>query len=324
MTQPPLVSIIVPVFNGGRFLRECLDSALSQDHAALELVVLDNARTDDTGAIAARYARNDSRVRVLRNDTTLKPIDNWNRAMALMSDQARYCRVLHADDLLYAGSISRMVALAESDPAIGIVGSLRQRGPNVECGGLPIGQQIFDGSYVARLFLRRQVFALAPTSGLLRADLVRARNPFYPPHLLHADIAAWLDILDRAKFGFVHEILSFSRVHEDSITATVAERRQTLMREWLVLLRDYGPRYFFGLELAELERAHLARCHRLLLRGLLGGRGRAFLAFHLDGLRQAGRTPRPRDYAAAAIAELRSALRQPEKLISYWHRPRLP
>ncbi len=324
MTQPPLVSIIVPVFNGGRFLRECLDSALAQNHAALELVVLDNASTDDTRAIAEHYASSDSRVRVFRNETTLKPIDNWNRAMALMSDQARYCRVLHADDALYAGSISRMVALAESDPAIGIVGSLRRRGTNVECGGLPTGQQIFDGDHVARLFLRRQVFALAPTSGLLRADLVRTRNPFYPPHLLHADLAAWLDILDQTKFGFVHEILSFSRVHEDSITATVAERRQTLMREWLVLLRDYGPRYFSALELAELEREHLARCHRLLLRGLISGRGREFLAFHLDGLRQAGRTPTLRDYAGAAFAELRAALRQPEKLVSYWHRPRLP
>lgn len=323
MVQPPLVSIIVPVFNGGRFLRECLDSALSQSHAALELVILDNASTDDTAAIARHYACNDGRVRVLRNETTLAPIDNWNRAIALMSDRARYCRVLHADDALYAGSLSRMVALAESDPAIGIVGSLRRRGTGVECGGLPADQQVFDGGHVARLFLRRQVFALAPTSGLLRADLVRARNPFYPNHLLHADLAAWLDVLDQVKFGFVHEILSFSRVHEGSITATVAERRQTLMREWLVLLRDYGPRYFSSLELAELEREHLARCHRLLLRGLFGGSGREFLAFHLDGLRLAGRRPSLRDYAAAAFAELGAVLRQPGKLVSYRHRPRL-
>lgn len=318
-----LISIVVPVFNGGRFLRECLDSALTQSHAALEVVVLDNASTDDTPLIAAQAAANDCRVRVFRNQTTLKPIDNWNRAMTLMCGKARYCRVLHADDTLYPGSLARLVALADSDPEIGIVGSLRQRGDIIECEGLPTDREVFDGAAVARQFLRREVFALAPTSGLLRADLVRARQPFYPPHLLHADLAAWLDILDEVKFGFVHEILAFSRVHEDSITATLAERKQTLMREWLVLLRDYGPRYLAPTELARLERDHLARCHRLLVRGLARGNGRDFLDFHLEGLRQAGRMPRPLDYARAAVAELGEALRQPQKLFKYWHQPRL-
>jgi glycosyltransferase involved in cell wall biosynthesis len=323
MSQQPLVSIVVPVFNGGRFLRECLDSALTQSHAALELVVLDNASTDDTGDIAEHTARNDPRVRVFRNKSTLKPIENWNRAMTLMSDEARYCRVLHADDVLYPNSIAALVAVAETDPAIGIVGSLRQRGDHIECEGLPTDRQVFDGAEMARRFLRREIFALAPTSALLRADLIRARQPFYPPHLLHADLAAWLDILDEVKFGFVHEILAFSRVHEDSITATVAERKQTLMREWLVLLRDYGPCYFAPAELARLERDHLAQCHRLLVRGLATGSGRDFLQFHLEGLRQADRAPRALDYARAALTELREALRQPQKLIKYWHQPRL-
>jgi glycosyltransferase involved in cell wall biosynthesis len=323
MSDAALVSIVVPVFNGGRYLRECLASALTQDHAAVEIVVLDNASTDDTREIVEHYARNDPRVRLFRNEVTLRPIDNWNRAMVLMSEQARYCRVLHADDTLYPASISTLVELAESDAQIGIVGSLRLRGRRIECAGLPGDRQVFDGGDVARLFLRREVFALAPTSGLLRADLVRARQPFYPPHLLHADLAAWLDILHQVKFGFVHEILAFSRVHEESITATLAERKQTLMREWLPLLRDYGPRYFSAAELAELEQDHLTRCHRLLLRSLANGSGREFIDFHLEGLRQAGRPPTAFDYARAVATELREALRRPQKLIKYWHQPRL-
>lgn len=323
MPQSPLVSIVVPVYNGGRFLRQCLDSALTQNHAAIEVVVLDNASTDDTAAIAMNYAHHDRRVRPFRNETTLKPIDNWNVALTQMSADAAYCRVLHADDMLYPDGIAKLVALAQSDPEIGIVGSLRQRGEGLECQGLPANREEFDGVEVARLFLRRQVFALAPTSALLRADLVRARQPFYPPHLLHADLAAWLDILDTVKFGFVHEVLAFSRVHEDSITATLAERKQTLMREWLVLLRDYGPRYLGTAELAQLEREHLARCHRMLLRGLASGGGREFLDFHLEGLRQAGRAPTPADYARAAVAELGELLRQPQRLFKHWHQPHL-
>ncbi len=324
MPQSSLVSIVVPVFNGARYLEECLDSALAQQGVALELVVLDNASTDDTPAIAAAFARRDSRVRIFRNDATLPPIDNWNRAMGLMSAQATWCRVLHADDALYEGSLARMVALGDSDPRIGIVGSLRRRGQHVECEGLPRERTVFDGAEVARLFLRGEVFALAPTSGLLRAELVRARQPFYPPHLLHADLAAWLDILDGVQFGFVHDILSFSRVHEDSITATVAERRRTLMREYLVLLRDYGPRYLPAGELAALERRHVARCHRMLLRERLGGGSRDVIDYHLEGLRAAGCAPGLADYVRAGAAELGMLLRDPAKLITYWHRLRLP
>lgn len=323
MTPSPLVSIVVPVYNGARFLRPCLESALTQNHAAVEVVVLDNASTDGTAAIAESYARQDGRVRLFRNQATLRPIDNWNLALTLMAEDAAYCRVLHADDVLFPDGIAALVALAQSDPGIGIAGSLRQRGEGIECQGLPTSRQIFDGAEVARLFLRREVFALAPTSGLLRADLVRARRPFYPPHLLHADLAAWLDVLDGVRFGFVHEVLAFSRVHEDSITATLAERKQTLMREWLVLLRDYGPRYLQTEELAQLERQHLARCHRMLLRGMAAGHGRDFLDFHLEGLRQAGRAPTPADYARAAMAELGQLLRQPQKLFKYRHQPHL-
>lgn len=324
MPDQPFVSVVTPVYNGGRYLRECIDSVLSQSRGDFEHVILDNASTDDTREIVEAYARRDRRIRMFRNDATLPPIDNWNRAVALMSDDSVYCRILHADDTLYPDCLEAMTGIAESAPGIGIVGSLRLRGTTIECGGLPEARQVFAGSDVARMFLRQEVFALAPTSGLVRSDLVRARRPFYPPHLLHADIAAYLDILDSVDFAFVHRPLCFSRVHAESITTTIAERRQTLMREWLHLLQAYGPRYFARDELAALERGHLARCHRLLVRGFVTGRGRSFLGYHLEGLRDGGRTPTPIDYAIAIAAELGASIRHPGKFARNLHRHLLP
>jgi glycosyltransferase involved in cell wall biosynthesis len=317
MPEPPFVSVVTPVYNGGRFLADAIESVLGQSHANFEHVILDNASTDDTAAVAAAYARRDGRVRVHRNERTLWVIDNWNRALERIAPESRYCKILHADDTLYPECLAKMVAVAERHPSVGLVGSLRRRGDGVECRGLPTGREVFRGADIARASLRRELFVLAPSSALVRADLVRARVPFYPRAYLHADLAVCLELLSACDFGFVPEVLSFSRTHADSITATVAERKQTLLREWLPMLRTYGPWFFAADELAALERGFLRRYYRLLVRGVVMGRGRDFLDYHLAGLRQARRLPGVIDLAAAAAAEAADSLAHPGKLVRF-------
>lgn len=60
-----VISVIVPVYNVARYLPQCLDSILSQDHRDLEVIVIDDGSTDGSGAICDEYARRDSRVRVI-------------------------------------------------------------------------------------------------------------------------------------------------------------------------------------------------------------------------------------------------------------------
>src|SRR3546814_8362260 len=85
MHAQPFVSVVTPVYNGGRFLVECIESVLAQSHGNLEYVVLDNASTDETSAILERYRRLDPRIQVFRNDETLWVIDNWNSALERIS-----------------------------------------------------------------------------------------------------------------------------------------------------------------------------------------------------------------------------------------------
>jgi glycosyltransferase involved in cell wall biosynthesis len=315
------VSIVTPVYNGARFIAECIESALAQTYRHFEYVILDNASTDDTPGIIARYAQRDSRIRVHRNDSTLWVIDNWNRALQYVSPDSRYCKVLHADDTMTPDCLAKLVDVALRQPSAGIIGALRLRGETVECRGLP-PRETFPGAEVARLFMRREVFALAPSSGFIRADLVRARRPFYPNAYLHADIAAYLDILATHDFGFVHEVLSFSRKHENSITATVAEKKQTMMKEWLPMLRQYGPKFFKPDELARMEDAFLRRYYRVLIRSAVTGRGWDFWNDHLAGLREAKRAPGFTDLCVAAFAELIQSVSRPGKLYRHlrpWH-----
>ena len=60
-----VISVIVPVYNVSAYLPECLDSILSQDYEKLEVILIDDGSTDDSGAICDAYAQRDGRIRVI-------------------------------------------------------------------------------------------------------------------------------------------------------------------------------------------------------------------------------------------------------------------
>ena len=122
----PLVSVVTPVYNGAAYLAECIESVLRQTHGRFEHVISDNRSTDDSLAIARRYAAEDPRIRVVAHDEHLSHhLASWNRSMRLISDEAAYVKVVHADDWLFDACIERMVALAESHPSVGLVSAYR-------------------------------------------------------------------------------------------------------------------------------------------------------------------------------------------------------
>ena len=83
MTQrAPRVSIGMPVRNGERFIRETIDSLLSQTFEEFELIICDNASTDHTEEICRDYERRDSRVRYHRNPRDIGPAGNHNECFA--------------------------------------------------------------------------------------------------------------------------------------------------------------------------------------------------------------------------------------------------
>jgi glycosyltransferase involved in cell wall biosynthesis len=112
----PHVSVCVPTYNGARFLRQCLDSALSQSWRDLEILVVDDGSTDESLAIARDYARRDARVRVVANPTNLGLVENWNRCVALA--RGSWIKFLFQDDYLEPTCLSRMLEAAQGDTAL--------------------------------------------------------------------------------------------------------------------------------------------------------------------------------------------------------------
>src|SRR5262249_12683512 len=125
----PLVAIVTPVYNGAKFLVETLDSVQSQTYPNLVHIVIDNASTDATPEILARYQHTRVPIEIRSNPQTLAIAENWNLAVSLPPATAKYFRVLSADDLIAPAFVSRMVALAEKHPNVVVVGcGLNHRG----------------------------------------------------------------------------------------------------------------------------------------------------------------------------------------------------
>ncbi len=110
----PRVSIGLPVYNGERFLREALDSVLSQTFQDFELIISDNASTDGTEQICRAYAAKDERIRYFRNEINLGAAKNFNRVIELSLGQ--YFKYLAADDAIEPQFLERCVTLLDNDP----------------------------------------------------------------------------------------------------------------------------------------------------------------------------------------------------------------
>lgn len=284
----PLVSVVTPVYDGDAYLAETLESVLAQDYDRWEHVVLDNASTDRTPEIAARYAERDDRIRVVRNDETLPLFDNWNASLRLVSPEARYVKFVHADDLLFPDCLSRMVAAAERHPAAALVAAFSLYGSRVKLDGLvPYPLEGMSGPEVARRFLRGgpNVFG-SPTSLLLRADLVRDRD-LYDGRLIQADLGACLELLRHDDYAFVHRVLTYTRVHEGSETSTTAELEKGRLGR-LELLRVFGPYFLSEAERASLEARQLRSYYRFLALRVGEGKEPRFWDFHRGKMAEMG------------------------------------
>src|SRR5690242_3214186 len=77
----PLVSIVTPVYNGARYLSECIETVLSQTYPHWEYIIVDNCSTDGSAEIARQYAAKYPRIRVFENPQFLRALPNHNAAL---------------------------------------------------------------------------------------------------------------------------------------------------------------------------------------------------------------------------------------------------
>ncbi len=112
----PRVSIGLPVYNGERFLKEALDSLLAQTYSDFELIISDNASTDQTEAICRTYAAKDSRICYYRNEHNRGAAWNFNHVFELSTGE--YFKWAAHDDVCAPEHIQRCVEVLDRLPSV--------------------------------------------------------------------------------------------------------------------------------------------------------------------------------------------------------------
>jgi glycosyltransferase involved in cell wall biosynthesis len=110
----PYLSIGLPVFNGERYLNECIESIVRQSFRDFELIICDNASTDATHLIALEWSRRDSRIRVHRTVKNLGAAPNFNSAFQL--SRGEFFKWCAADDLLVDTHFRTCLDLLQANP----------------------------------------------------------------------------------------------------------------------------------------------------------------------------------------------------------------
>ena len=207
--------------------------------------------------------------------------------MRQISPESKYCKVVHADDWLFPECVSRMVEVAEVSPSVGIVSAYRLDETRVNLDGLPYPSTFVRGREICRSVLLKDLQLGSPTALLIRSDLIRKRKRFYDESTISADTQVCFELLQESDFGFVHQVLTYTRRHNESISSLM-HRFSTNKLAKLICLTKYGPIFLSDEEYEQRLERRLEGYYSFLSRSVFELRDKEFWSFHKNKLEDLG------------------------------------
>lgn len=242
MNNAPKVSIGMPVRNGQRFIRQALDSLLAQTFTDFEIIICDNASTDDTEKICREYAGRDPRIRYYRNETNIGPAANYNKTFELSRGQ--YFRWHAHDDMCAPTYLARCVEVLDNDSSVVVA---YPKTLIVDENGQPLEEYNFhpatDSADVCRRFaelvlINHRAHRAVEIFGLMRSSAIR-QTPLQGAYA-RGDSVFLVRMALLGRFVELPERLFLSRSHSSQSMQTLPASCAT-RQSWLVRLLGTGP-----------------------------------------------------------------------------------
>jgi len=241
----PTISVLMSVYNGEAFVGQAVESILAQTFADFELIVSDNASTDDTVEIVRSY--DDPRIRLHVNRQNIGYQANMN--FAIRQCTSPFIKFLHGDDRIFPTCVERMVEVMEQSERVGMVFCRRKIDLEPDAAPEMVNfRKVFEHSYRhfgelqavndGRAMLRPWVDAGLtenwigePSNVMMRRSALADLGLFNPRMRMLDDFDMWVRTMARFDVGFVDEELSSYRFAADNLTYT-----QTVAARWFDLL----------------------------------------------------------------------------------------
>jgi glycosyltransferase involved in cell wall biosynthesis len=222
MTTNPLISVLVPAYNGEAYLRESIASILGQTYTNLEVIVLDDASTDGTAAIVEEF--DDERLRYHRNERNLGQFGNLNVGLSLA--QGDLIAIQHDDDVFLSEILEKECRVLMQQEDVGAVFSLDLFiGPDGEEIGRVkpppelVGKTLDFTAVLTGVLRYMNVFIRGGTS-LVRRNVYEDVGPFSSQYGLRGDIHMWLRIARHSPIAILDEYLTCYRWGHDHLSGS--------------------------------------------------------------------------------------------------------
>jgi GT2 family glycosyltransferase len=228
------IDVVIPCYNYGRFLHQCVNSVLGQAGVDVRVLVIDDASPDNAAEVAAALAREDSRVAVIRHSKNKGHIHTYNEGIEWAS--ADYMLLLSADDYLLPGALCRAADLMDGYPEVGFtfgnVIELSDSGNETPIKSIieatnDSDKRILEGrEFIELSGADNQV---ATCSAVVRTELQK-RLGGYRDELPHAgDMEMWLRFAAHGAVGYISSYQGVYRQHSANMSTAyyhVSEGRQ--------------------------------------------------------------------------------------------------
>ncbi|MGO4706486.1 glycosyltransferase family 2 protein [Microvirga sp. 2MCAF38] len=217
------VDVIIPCYNYGHFLQECVQSVLSQASVEVRVLILDDASKDDTAEVAADLARANGNVTFVRHATNKGHIATFNEGIEWTS--ADYSLLLSADDYLLPDALGSSARLMDRHPEIGLtfgkVIQLQEDNSSAEIdpfkkGPPQAGDRVMSGVEFIEYSGGSNIVP-APTA-IVRTELQKRLGGYRPDMPHTGDMEMWLRLAAHASVGFVDACQAVYRRHDENMS----------------------------------------------------------------------------------------------------------
>lgn len=227
----PLVTVLLSVYNGEKYLKTAIDSILSQSFKNFEFLIINDGSSDNTEGVIKSYS--DSRISYIRNESNLKLIASLNKGLSLA--KGKYIARMDADDISIEDRLEKQVSFLENNSEIGICGSyIEVFGPGISTYTRKYPLEDVDIRLEA---IMRSPFA-HPTVMIRKKILDKYNLQYSKEYLLLEDYKLWTDLLNYTQGMNLPEVLLKYRSHLKSVTKRDKPSTQFFTRRNLIR-QDY-------------------------------------------------------------------------------------
>jgi glycosyltransferase involved in cell wall biosynthesis len=322
VARKPAVAIVTPVYDGEKVLATAIESVLAQTWSDFEYHIVDNCSRDGTRDLAEDYARRDRRIQVHTPTEFVDVVASHNRALTLGAQRSDYVKCVDADDWLFPRCVAEMVDLMEAHPTMGMVCAYVLYGNRVAWDGLPYPSTFLTGRDVSRKYFLDDIKAFGgPTASMIRSSVVLSQQPFYAEGRYNGDTEAYLKLLQKHDFGFVHQVLTFKAGGEDSPTTHRIRHLNPYAASNVEELVRFGPACMSPDEYRGRLARELGDYYAFLAEVRVKGLGADVWAYHDDRMKKLGMPISKARLARAIAAAVLDRLLNPKRTLEGLLRP---